>query len=205
WLGGDGAAALNNADECRAARIADERMHAQARRIVELRNQGKIREAATAFADFSSANEEVLSYIRRFSNIQSGRAEENELMPWKSNYAVGNISIDDQHRKLVGLLNRLHTTVAVGSEAKAAEKNLGDLADYAEFHFADEERMFSSSGYPDTAFHVRTHREFEKAIRSYSVDAAPGKVPLDEAAFLRMKDWFIDHFQTVDKGYVPCL
>ena len=68
-----------------------------------------------------------------------------ELFPWQKNYALGIPIIDEQHQKLVHLLNKLAVGLAYQA-AKLEIKNIfNELTQYTIYHFQTEENTWQES------------------------------------------------------------
>ena len=65
-----------------------------------------------------------------------------EVFPWNKNFETGHATIDDQHKKLVQLLNQLARTL-VHEEPVRVNQAFSELAEYAEYHFTEEENIWS--------------------------------------------------------------
>ena len=85
-----------------------------------------------------------------------------EIFPWDKNFETGIESIDDQHKQLVNILNRLAAHLANLSSAPALDEIFGELADYADYHFKSEEGVWSRYFNDDVWFtqHIETHASF---------------------------------------------
>jgi diguanylate cyclase (GGDEF)-like protein/hemerythrin-like metal-binding protein len=65
-----------------------------------------------------------------------------ESFTWGTNFETGIQEVDDQHRKLVELINSLGTQLAENDMAdRHADNLLQELVNYAQYHFADEEEL----------------------------------------------------------------
>jgi len=78
---------------------------------------------------------------------------------WHAAYECGQAEMDDQHRLLFGLANRLLSAIMAGAGV-AVVTALADalLASVAE-HFGDEEALMAKHGYPELAEHAAIHRQ----------------------------------------------
>lgn len=72
----------------------------------------------------------------------SSDLDQFEVFPWNENFETGHATIDSQHKTLVDLLNILARTL-VNDEVIQVNKAFKALADYADFHFTDEEAIWS--------------------------------------------------------------
>ena len=91
-----------------------------------------------------------------------------EMFPWNSNFTVGIGFIDEQHKKLVELLNKVIAQFITGNDYQASEAALHDLIEYAHFHFDEEEKLWQKH-FGNTAFssdHAKTHNIFFTKIQS---------------------------------------
>jgi diguanylate cyclase (GGDEF)-like protein/hemerythrin-like metal-binding protein len=84
-----------------------------------------------------------------------------EVFPWNKNLETGHPVIDEQHIVLVDLLNKLARTL-VSDEAKQVNDAFDELAKYADFHFNDEENIWSEYFSEDYWFssHQMAHASF---------------------------------------------
>jgi len=65
-----------------------------------------------------------------------------EVFPWNDNFNTGNALIDEQHKRLVDLLNQLAGTLVHNQECEV-EAAFTELAAYADYHFSAEEEIWS--------------------------------------------------------------
>ena len=80
-----------------------------------------------------------------------------ESFHWGRYYETEIASVDAQHHKLVELINELGNAVTGSSgRSKDLEAIIGRLADYAKYHFADEEASMESAGLDPR--HIRAHK-----------------------------------------------
>jgi len=125
---------------------------------------------------------------------------------WNDKLSVGIASIDKQHQKLIGLLNDFYDAAQQGKGEKALAGQLGDLIDYTKVLFANEERLFAKTGYPDAAAHKKAHEDLTQQLleiqKKYTAGAGT-TLSLGTLTFL--KNWFITHIQGRDKRYGPHL
>ena len=85
-----------------------------------------------------------------------------EVFPWNKNFEVGVPLIDEQHQKLVELLNVLAGHLAYQSDVPTLNNVFNDLAEYAIYHFQAEERVWHAY-FPEDAWetkHKEDHRRF---------------------------------------------
>ncbi|MBF0383674.1 MAG: bacteriohemerythrin [Magnetococcales bacterium] len=90
------------------------------------------------------------------SNIESF-----EVFPWNDNFSIGIEQIDNQHKNLVDLINELTATLIQNDEMELT-RVFDELATYAEYHFADEEKIWEKFFDDDKWLqsHSKSHKSF---------------------------------------------
>ena len=128
------------------------------------------------------------------------------LMTWNQNMSVGVKVLDDDHKRLVALINELHDALKTGHGKDALGKILDSLVSYTKSHFAHEEQFFARTNYPDSAAHKKQHDDLTKQVLEVQTkfkNGATGNLSLEVMMFL--KDWLTNHIQGSDKKYGPYL
>lgn len=127
------------------------------------------------------------------------------LITWKEAYSVNISEIDNQHKKLVGLINSLHDAMLAGKAKDIMSKTLSDLVDYTLYHFATEEKYFDKYNYPRSEAHKKQHSDLIEQVAALQKKHEDGErvLTIDVMNFLR--DWLNDHIIGCDKGYGPYL
>ena len=87
---------------------------------------------------------------------------------WSKDLETGNSTIDTQHKTLIEALNNLMTACSQGKAKEQINETMNFLVDYTKKHFADEERLQKSSGYPDYENHKKLHDAFVKTVADIS-------------------------------------
>jgi len=77
---------------------------------------------------------------------------------WDDAYRFGDAEIDEQHQHIFALAARLIDDAETG-QGDVVEI-LADLLTHASYHFAAEEALMASVGYPDLASHRAVHTAF---------------------------------------------
>jgi methyl-accepting chemotaxis protein len=164
---------------------------------------------ATSAEEFSSQAEHLKESINFFQFNTTGNKlssrENAQLIVWSSKYCIGINEIDDQHKVLVEIINKLYASFGSSKSKKEIKKNLKELVDYTVYHFGNEERYFKQFGYKETTQHINQHQKFVEKIQKFAQEFETGDstVSLDIINFL--KDWLIGHILKIDAQYVPFL
>ena len=85
-----------------------------------------------------------------------------EIFPWDGNFATGIEEIDDQHKRLIELINILVGHLAYQSDAPTLNQVFDALRDYAQVHFEAEERIWKQHFLDDywAESHTTSHSDF---------------------------------------------
>lgn len=111
------------------------------------------------------------------------------LLQWNDRYSVGNPAVDHEHRELIDLINTLHAALRAGG-GEGVEGFFGDLYRAISSHFALEEQLMRTHGYPEYAGHKQEHEALLDAIR----DMMDEDDVADEQIAGRLDAWFGGHF-----------
>lgn len=124
---------------------------------------------------------------------------------WNESMSVGVPLIDNDHKALIHLINRLHENVSAGGTYDVLDNLLDRLADYIDIHFTREERVLEACAYPEIEGHKIEHTEFinyVKGLRNeFTAETSP-ELAGDLAEYL--KDWLSHHILIQDMAYRPC-
>src|SRR5208283_4127594 len=97
------------------------------------------------------------------------------LMEWSDNLSVKVTQIDEQHKKLVGMLNDLHDAMKQGKGGEATGKILDGLIQYVATHFANEEKLMKDTAYPEYLKHKKEHDALTKQALDLQKQFQDGK------------------------------
>ena len=129
----------------------------------------------------------------------------SDMFEWKPEYSVDIESIDGQHQSLLAIGHELHTAMSTGQSKAVMGKILDRLIQYTTMHFAHEERLMQSRGYPGFVGHKALHDALAAKVVQFQVDFKEGRaaVSIDLLDFL--KNWLVEHIQVTDRKYAPYL
>ncbi len=124
-----------------------------------------------------------------------------EIFPWNDNLNTGVANIDEQHQKLVQLLNRLASDVEFQSDRSSDNLILNELADYAVYHFQTEEalwRKYLSGDVLETA-HKDTHNGFVSTVLRLKAEPETGGERRYGDLISFLTRWLLVHILTDDR------
>lgn len=120
------------------------------------------------------------------------------LIAWTDSLLVGVESIDNEHKALLELINRLHTAISTARGEDEIRSILFLLSEYALSHFAVEETAMAEIGYPDLGTHRAEHAVFAEKLDILADKVRRGETETAESTFRFLVDWLIDHVSKTD-------
>ena len=120
---------------------------------------------------------------------------------WNDKLAVNNMTIDNQHKKLIALINDLYDAMGKGTAKEIMGKILDELIKYTKTHFGDEENLMVKYSYPDSASHLAEHKAFVEKVDSVYNDFQNGNNYLSISVMNFLKDWLNKHIMEVDQKF----
>lgn len=126
-------------------------------------------------------------------------------LPWKLRYELGIPLIDEQHKRIFFLLNRLHEVVA-GSQPRAeVEQVLEDLVRQTQEHFRTEERFMAEMKFPGIEEHRGQHGKLEDGLYGLMVRFRDGDASMAMLVTTYLGSWLRHHIREGDKAYADYL
>ena len=123
------------------------------------------------------------------------------FVQWKDEYSVGIDSIDQQHKRLLTLINQLQTAIDYSTGEEFQREALDELVDYTKTHFTYEEGLMEQNQYPDfephKAQHAKMIKKVEEVLSEYQKDQDTAMTNAVEF----LKGWLINHINGTDKEY----
>ena len=125
------------------------------------------------------------------------------LFQWDESFATGINQIDDQHRKLIGIVNRLQEAMAHEAGDAVLLDIIRELKEYAIYHFETEERYMVSFDYPGLEGHSAEHDRFVEEVSGFQRSHEQGKPLISVPVMSFLVKWITDHVKGTDRQYVP--
>jgi len=124
------------------------------------------------------------------------------LMTWNDKLSVGVRILDDDHKHLVDMVNKLFDGMRAGHAKAVLGPILDELVEYTKVHFAHEEDFFAKTQYPGASAHKAEHDKLTQQVHDIQARykaGALGILSLEVMEFL--KTWLVNHIQVEDKHY----
>ena len=138
------------------------------------------------------------------------------LTPWTKDYALGDPTIDDEHRRLLELLQWLEAELILEHDMDSAKVTAlaKQVNQHVDDHFFHEEALMKSlPGFPaaDRLNHVKDHERWKLRIKEYLPPLLRSRTDLERRAHLAQilligKAFWEEHFHTFDRAladYLP--
>jgi len=123
------------------------------------------------------------------------------LITWSDSLSVKVKQFDDQHKKLVDMVNQLFDAMKSGKGNQVMGDILKQLIAYTQTHFAAEERLMKQYGYPDFEAHKKEHNALVIQVLDLQKQFQEGKAVLTQHVMTFLRDWLSKHIQGDDKKY----
>lgn len=125
------------------------------------------------------------------------------MVEFDKSLVTGNEMIDEQHKELIGKIDKLLVCCEEGGGKIQAIKMLDFLAEYTEYHFGEEEKLQEEVAYPGIEEHKKNHAEFKKAVEELHEMLSEEEGPSDAfvaAVKKNVVDWLFNHIKNLDKA-----
>ena len=121
------------------------------------------------------------------------------LFAWTDDLKVGHRGIDDDHQKLVAMVNELHDAMQAGRGNDVVGKVLDKLVVYTGEHFAREEVEMQRIKYPRYLAHKQEHDKLLAEVGALQKSFASGQAMLTLKVSKFLRDWLLTHIKQTDQ------
>ena len=120
------------------------------------------------------------------------------FIDWSNNLSVGFEEVDEDHQKLVGMVNKIHATVAQKPDQDALADLLEELLSYTGWHFRHEERLMQNYADPGLFAHKQEHEDLAKQATELYEKFLGGDDSVPGMLLPFLKDWLTRHITGTD-------
>lgn len=121
---------------------------------------------------------------------------------WSEKYNTGINIIDEQHKKLIAILNSLYESFVDRTTNDKIKEVVKEMANYTEYHFGVEEKYFKEFNYENTEEHMAEHQYFIDQVKVFQNDIESGKVSVTFKLMNFLRSWLIEHINGTDRKYI---
>ena len=124
-----------------------------------------------------------------------------EPIQWSRWMSVGIDDLDEDHRVLIAIVNKLYDDVNRG-DSKVVESILDELIAYTRHHFAAEEACMAQANYPTFTAHKALHDSLTRQVETYRdlFREKQGDISGEEV-FIFCADWLGKHILKEDTRF----
>jgi hemerythrin len=121
---------------------------------------------------------------------------------WSDEFSVGVEEIDDDHKRLLGLLKNLQNAVEARERRDVLGKLLDELIHYTNYHFAHEEALFLRTNYPGYSAHERKHQALTTTAHAIREDfQLSASMALPRQVLVFLKNWICEDILGADRDF----
>ena len=124
---------------------------------------------------------------------------------WTDDLYTGNAFIDDDHRKLIKMVNALFDSMTTGQANDIISKVLNNLIIYTREHFGREEAEMQRIRYVASISHKIEHTKLIKQVAELKAALDDGQRINVLAVSSFLGDWLRNHILMVDKKLAAAL
>jgi len=126
------------------------------------------------------------------------------MIEWDDKYSIGISIIDEQHKKLFGIINKTIYAKEHGDDTEELKNVLEEMTQYALEHFETEEAYMIMFNYPGYEYHNEEHYGFITKTSEYFDRVVNGDSHVSNELLEYLKQWLVNHIQVTDRQYVDC-
>ena len=126
-----------------------------------------------------------------------------ELLTWEDKFSVGVKEVDDQHQKLISIINSLYVARKNNRPHDELERIFREVIYYTDYHFDEEEKMLKENDYSDFEDHRKKHLELTGEVNSFSDRLQAGDIDAYDDLLYFLGNWWSNHILVIDKSYGP--
>ncbi len=123
------------------------------------------------------------------------------FLNWDDSLSVKIDSIDEEHKKLIGLINDFYQDIYTKSPREKIRETVKGLKDYTALHFSTEEKYMQKFDYPEYENHKQEHDHFVQRVLDYEERLNDGKFIVSIEITNFIKDWIQNHIKGTDQKY----
>ncbi|MDR3086463.1 MAG: bacteriohemerythrin [Azoarcus sp.] len=122
-------------------------------------------------------------------------------LQWSEQFSVGIPEIDEQHRALFDLINKIHTSILNHKGTVACVEVLDELVDYTRIHFSLEQSLMRMGKYPGYEAHCALHRSLVSEVEALQNKIHSGSAAISFELLHFLRNWLTKHILGEDKKY----
>ncbi|MDH5682130.1 MAG: bacteriohemerythrin [Spirochaetota bacterium] len=129
----------------------------------------------------------------------------DSIIKWTDQLSVQINAIDNQHKNLVDIINKLYGKMKEGKGKDVIGQIIDELISYTKTHFTFEENMMKEHDYPQYNNHVEEHKVLVEQVYDMKAQYNSGKILSTAELMSFLEEWFTGHIKGTDMKYKPFL
>ncbi len=126
------------------------------------------------------------------------------MIKWDDKFSAGISMIDEEHKKLIGILNKAILAKEHNDNPEEIKEILSEMIEYSDEHFSTEEAYMIKFNFQEYQSHRNEHLDFrDKTIASYN-KLVRGDYQIANELLEYLKQWLVNHIQVTDRQYIDC-
>lgn len=122
-----------------------------------------------------------------------------ELFKWYDAHSINNEELDNHHKALFNLLNKLYENCMSTDISKSLAPAVEELVSYSNYHFSAEEQYMKSIGYKDIEKQISEHRSFTQRVSRLQKVIDRNDLELTKELIVFLGSWILRHILEEDK------
>jgi hemerythrin len=128
------------------------------------------------------------------------------LIAWTNHLNVGVKLLNNDHKKLVILLNSLHDGLVTGQTKPELENIFEKLVTYTRIHHANEEKFLAEAGYHSSQMHIQEHEQMLDQLMELQIRfLSSAQLGVEMEIMHQLRVWLFKHIQGSDQKFAPHL
>ena len=123
------------------------------------------------------------------------------LVSWYKKYSVNNEELDNHHKNLFAILNKMYDSCLPSNSAECAASVIEELIEYTDYHFTAEEKYMADKGYKEIDEHRQQHRYFLDKLLGLRNCEHKDDYDYKKEVMVLLGDWLLKHVTVEDKKY----
>jgi hemerythrin len=131
----------------------------------------------------------------------AARRASMDLIKWRESYGTGVLSMDNQHRKIIDLINELYKHIRNEETSSSVEDVLSAMIKYAEEHLQEEENLLKTNDFSDYDEHMSKHQSYRERLSSLMAESKTDPEAAVKSTYAFLRQWWMGHIVDEDKKY----
>lgn len=120
------------------------------------------------------------------------------LIEWKKEFSVGVVEVDEQHKKLLNMINLLYSSIQKKKPHVIINSIIQDMMEYTIYHFDTEEKVLKENGL-DPSKQKKEHTKYIDNVGNIFQSYLQRDKEIYTKTIRFLWSWWKDHILETDK------